>query len=75
MEKGSWCKSCLIHSEHTMTPIAIDEVLSQLDDTTKISLLAGVDMWHTKALPEFGVPPMRMSDGRKFSLGVNNFVS
>ena len=41
--------------------IDIDAVMASLTLEQKVSLLAGHDNWHSKALP--GVPAMRMSDG------------
>ena len=41
--------------------IDIDSVMAALTLDQKVSLLAGHDNWHTKAVP--GVPAMRMSDG------------
>ncbi len=41
--------------------IDIESVMASLTLEQKVSLLAGHDNWHSKALP--GVPAMRMSDG------------
>ncbi|KAH8654450.1 beta-glucosidase [Tricladium varicosporioides] len=46
-----------------MTTINVDLVLSRLTDQEKVSLLAGIDFWHTKSFPEHGVPSLRLSDG------------
>ncbi|KAI5458899.1 Cel3c putative beta-glucosidase [Mariannaea sp. PMI_226] len=46
-----------------MADINVEEVLSKLSLTEKISLLAGIDFWHTKALPKYGIPSIRVSDG------------
>lgn len=40
-----------------------DELISQLDLTTKIRLLTGADMWSLTAIPEIGLDRLVMSDG------------
>lgn len=46
-----------------MADINVEEVLKKLSRGDKCDLLAGIDFWHTKALPEHGVPSLRTSDG------------
>ncbi|KAJ6628953.1 glycoside hydrolase family 3 protein [Mycena sp. CBHHK59/15] len=41
----------------------VDETLAKLTIPQKIKLLSGSGWWHTEAIPEAGVPAMRMSDG------------
>ncbi|KAJ7044635.1 glycoside hydrolase family 3 protein [Mycena alexandri] len=41
----------------------IDHTLSKLTLVQKVKLLTGSGWWHTEAIPEAGVPAMRMSDG------------
>jgi beta-glucosidase len=41
----------------------VEDVLSKLNIVEKVSLLAGADWWHTVAIPEHGVPAIRVSDG------------
>ncbi|KAH8796458.1 glycoside hydrolase superfamily [Hyaloscypha finlandica] len=43
--------------------IDVEDVLSKLNNVEKTSLLAGADWWHTVALPQHGVPAIRVSDG------------
>lgn len=46
-----------------MADFNVDEVLKKLTPSEKVDLLAGIDFWHTKALPNHGVPSVRLSDG------------
>ncbi|KAJ4325801.1 beta-glucosidase [Fusarium piperis] len=46
-----------------MADFNVEEVLKKLTLADKVALLAGVDFWHTKALPDHGVPSIRVSDG------------
>ncbi|CAJ2502975.1 Uu.00g103690.m01.CDS01 [Anthostomella pinea] len=46
-----------------MADINVDEVLKNLSMGEKVDLLAGVDFWHTKGLPQHGIPSLRLSDG------------
>ncbi|KAJ7180401.1 glycoside hydrolase family 3 protein [Mycena crocata] len=41
----------------------IEQTLAKLTLPQKIKLLCGSGWWHTEAIPEAGVPAMRMSDG------------
>ncbi|KAI4147944.1 MAG: hypothetical protein LQ340_005308 [Diploschistes diacapsis] len=56
-----------------MASINVEEVLSQLSNYDKIRLLAGIDFWHTKALPQHGVPSLRMTDGPNGARGPRFF--
>lgn len=47
----------------TSTRLDIDELLSKLTLAQKVKLLSGDGWWHTNAVPEVGIPPIRMSDG------------
>ncbi|KAI1254534.1 hypothetical protein MGN70_003939 [Eutypa lata] len=46
-----------------MADINVDEVLKKLSMSEKVDLLAGIDFWHTKGIPQHGVPSLRLSDG------------
>ena len=41
----------------------IEGLLAQLTLEEKVSLIAGVDMWHTAAVPRIGIPAIKMTDG------------
>ncbi|KAH7464128.1 putative beta-glucosidase I [Fusarium oxysporum f. sp. matthiolae] len=56
-----------------MADINVDEVLKLLTLSEKVDLLAGIDFWHTKALPKYGVPSLRMSDGPNGVRGTKSF--
>ncbi|KAI0842378.1 glycoside hydrolase family 3 protein [Hypoxylon sp. FL0890] len=46
-----------------MADINVEKVLKKLSMSDKVDLLAGIDFWHTKGLPEHGIPSLRLSDG------------
>ncbi|KAI0109334.1 glycoside hydrolase family 3 protein [Hypoxylon sp. NC0597] len=46
-----------------MADINVEQVLKKLSMSEKVDLLAGIDFWHTKGLPEHGIPSLRLSDG------------
>ncbi|KFY44503.1 hypothetical protein V495_03419 [Pseudogymnoascus sp. VKM F-4514 (FW-929)] len=46
-----------------MASIDVEDVLSKLTNPQKISLLSGIDFWHTQAIPEHGIPSIRVTDG------------
>lgn len=69
-----------------MAAILIGEVLSRTSDTEKISLLivlspafsvadiiTGVDFWHTKSFPKYGIPSIRFPDGPNGVRGTSSF--
>lgn len=39
------------------------QILSNMTLEDKISICTGSDFWHTKALPQYGIPAIMMSDG------------
>ena len=46
-----------------MNEAQLDSLLDSLTVDEQISLLAGSDNWHTTAIPDKGIPSMRVSDG------------
>ncbi|CAM1501172.1 Fc.00g103340.m01.CDS01 [Cosmosporella sp. VM-42] len=46
-----------------MAEINVEATLKKLSLSEKVDLLAGIDFWHTKALPDHGIPSLRLSDG------------
>ena len=56
-----------------MATIHVEKVLSKLSLDDKIQLLAGIDFWHTKALPEHGIPSLRTTDGPNGARGPRFF--
>ncbi|KAK6951213.1 hypothetical protein Daesc_007744 [Daldinia eschscholtzii] len=46
-----------------MADINVDQVIKKLSMSDKVDLLAGIDFWHTKGLPEHGIPSLRLTDG------------
>lgn len=53
----------------------VEDVLGQLTEPEKISLLAGVDYWHTAPIPRLNVPSIRTSDGPNGIRGQHHFNS
>lgn len=41
----------------------IQQIISKMTLEDKISLCTGGDFWHTKAMPQYGIPAIMMSDG------------
>ena len=41
----------------------IQQIISAMTLEDKISLCTGADFWHTKAMPQYGIPAIMMSDG------------
>ncbi|OHW99425.1 beta-glucosidase [Colletotrichum incanum] len=46
-----------------MADFDVEDVLKKLTVSEKVDLLAGIDFWHTKALPKHNIPSIRLSDG------------
>ena len=50
----------------------IDGLLAQMTLEEKVSLTAGVDMWHTPPVERLGIPQFKMTDGPVGARGQNN---
>ncbi|KAH8430501.1 beta-glucosidase H [Aspergillus melleus] len=46
-----------------MTRIDVEKTIEELTLGEKVALVAGVDFWHTAAVPRLNIPSLRMSDG------------
>jgi beta-glucosidase len=51
----------------------VEDVLTKLDLNEKISLLSGIDFWHTAAVPRLNVPSIRLTDGPNGARGTKFF--
>ncbi|KAF9885310.1 hypothetical protein FE257_013027 [Aspergillus nanangensis] len=51
----------------------IEYIISQLSLTEKVSLLSGVDAWHTFPIPRLSVPAIRTTDGPNGARGTRYF--
>jgi beta-glucosidase len=50
--------------------ITIDDLVAQLTTDEKVSLLAGLDMWHSHAIDRLGIPALKVTDGPNGARGV-----
>lgn len=41
----------------------VDALVPQLTVDEKVSLVSGIDFWHTASIPRLGIPSIRTSDG------------
>ncbi|GAB7359691.1 hypothetical protein MBLNU230_g6866t3 [Neophaeotheca triangularis] len=51
----------------------VQEILSQLTTTEKISLVSGTDFWHLAAVERLGIPAVRTTDGPNGARGTRFF--
>ncbi|CAE6495932.1 unnamed protein product [Rhizoctonia solani] len=54
-------------------PLDIEDTISKLSLNEKTRLLAGIDMWHTYAVPRLGIPSLRFTDGPNGARGTKFF--
>lgn len=53
----------------------VEDAISKLDIAEKISLLSGLDFWHTVPVHRLGIPSIRVSDGPNGVRGTKFFNS
>ncbi|PSN61600.1 hypothetical protein BS50DRAFT_638905 [Corynespora cassiicola Philippines] len=58
-----------------MASIDVEHVLSRMTDREKLSLLAGINFWHTRPIPKYGMRSLRLSDGPNGARGTRFFNS
>ena len=54
--RGSLCEDAAMNAR-------IDELLGELTLDEKAAMVAGVDLWHTAAVPRLGIPALKVTDG------------
>ncbi|CAE6432184.1 unnamed protein product [Rhizoctonia solani] len=54
-------------------PLDVEDTISKLSLNEKTRLLAGIDMWHTYAVPRLGIPSLRFTDGPNGARGTKFF--
>ncbi|PNS14602.1 Beta-glucosidase 1 [Sphaceloma murrayae] len=65
----------MVQSQRSQHAEAASKVLAQLTQPEKISLVSGVDFWHTASIPRLNIPALRMSDGPNGIRGTKLFDS
>ena len=50
--------------------LTIDQLIAELTLEEKISMLAGVDMWHSQAIERLGIPALKVTDGPNGARGI-----
>lgn len=58
-----------------MTQLDVESLIQELTDQEKISLLAGIDFWHTVPIERLDIPSVRVSDGPNGIRGTKFFNS
>lgn len=53
------------------TSLDVEGCLAKLSKDDKVALLSGANMWHTHKVESLGIPPLRVSDGRKYILSTS----
>lgn len=60
-------------TNHSMKELDIEQLIQELTLSEKISLLAGVDTWHTVPIKRLGIPSIKTSDGPNGIRGTAHF--
>ena len=58
---------------HSIKELDIEQLIQELTLSEKVSLLAGVDTWHTVPIKRLGIPSIRTSDGPNGIRGTAHF--
>ncbi|KAL3439946.1 putative beta-glucosidase J [Aspergillus insuetus] len=56
-----------------MAEMDIDHIIAELSLSEKVSLLSGIDAWHTTSIPRLSIPSIRTTDGPNGARGTRYF--
>ncbi|KAF8750133.1 glycosyl hydrolase 3 family [Rhizoctonia solani] len=63
----------VMYGSSSVQALDIEDTISKLSLNEKTRLLAGIDMWHTYAVPRLGIPSLRFTDGPNGARGTKFF--